>query len=95
MYRLFLILTLVPSLVWGDLGDTMAQSEHKYGEPSATGSPRIWKYVHGPFRIWQTFDDTGHCDIAEFSSLDPASPLTPAQLTRLRCKPSTMSLETQ
>jgi len=84
MFCLFLFLALVPSwAALADLGDTMAQSELKYGEPAATGSPRIWKYVHGPFRIWQTFDDTGHCAIAEFSPLDHASPLSFAQCAEL------------
>ena len=74
MFRLFLIFVLVPSLAFADLGDTPQSARIKYGVPSATGSPQILTYVHGKYRIWQTYDDTGHCVIAEFSPLDHAAP---------------------
>jgi hypothetical protein len=76
------LLAFVP-MVRANLGDTMQESVLKYGPASATGSPQILVYIHPPFRIWQTFDDTGHCSIAEFSPLDRATPFTAAQCAEL------------
>jgi hypothetical protein len=80
---LFLILALVPTLAWAALGDTMAQSALKYGEPSAPGSPQILVYTHPPFRIWQCYSPEGHCVIAQFSPLDRTMPFTPTQCADL------------
>jgi hypothetical protein len=78
-----LILAFAPGVALADLGDTMAQSELKYGESSPTGSPQILVYTHPPFRIWQTFDDNGICVIAEFSPLDRTAPFTAVQCAEL------------
>jgi hypothetical protein len=83
MFRIFLFLALVPSLALADLDDTMQESVLKYGPASATRSPQILVYTHPPFRIWQVFDDTGHCAIAEFSPLDRATPFTADQCAEL------------
>jgi hypothetical protein len=54
-----LLLALIPNLGFANLDDTMQESALKYGPPTATGSPQILVYTHPPFRIWQTYDDTG------------------------------------
>jgi hypothetical protein len=77
------LLALVPTLVCANLGDTMQESVLKYGPASATGSPLILMYVHAPYHIWQSDDDTGHCVIAEFSPLDRATPFTASQCAEL------------
>jgi hypothetical protein len=54
-----LLLALIPNLGFANLDDTMQESALKYEPPTATGSPQILVYTHPPFRIWQTYDDTG------------------------------------
>jgi hypothetical protein len=66
MFRFFLFLAFVPALARADLGDTMEESALKYGPASATGSPQILTYVYNQMCVWQIYDDTGHCIVAEF-----------------------------
>jgi hypothetical protein len=67
---------LVPGLAFADLGDTLESARIKYGDPSATGHPHIWAYVHNLFRIWQTYDDKGICVIVEYCLVNNG-PFTP------------------
>jgi hypothetical protein len=91
---LFLILAFVPGLAFADLGDTLASSRIKYGDPSPTGSPQLLAYIHGKkYRIWQTYDAAGRCVIAEYSLLN-GGPLTSAdcaELDRNNHLPGTLS----
>lgn len=85
MQRIIVILLLAfaSAPARADLDDTMQESVLKYGPASATGSPLILMYVHAPYRIWQTYDASGHCAIAEFSPLDRAATFTRAQCAEL------------
>jgi Trypsin-like peptidase domain len=91
MKRIIVTLLLSSSLLGfipralADLDDTIAESAIKYGPPTATGSSQILVYTHSPYRIWQTYDNTGHCAIAEFSPLDHATPFTAHDLAELDC----------
>jgi hypothetical protein len=80
---LLLLLALVPGwAAWADLGDTMSESELKYGPPTATGSPQIWTYTHDRYHIWQIYDGDGVCIVAEFRLMNNG-PFTPAQCAEL------------
>jgi Trypsin-like peptidase domain len=91
MKRIIVTLLLASSLLafisraLADLDDTMEESAIKYGPPTATGSPQILAYTHPPFRIWQSYDKTGHCVIAEFRPLDHAVLFTAHSLAELDC----------
>jgi hypothetical protein len=78
------LLVFVP-MTRADLDDTMEESAIKYGPPTATGSLQILVYTHSPYRIWQTYDNTGHCVIAEYNPLDHARPFTAHDLAELDC----------
>ena len=75
------LLASIPRLAFADLGDTMEIARLKYGLASATNTPNILSYVHGRFRIWQSYVDN-LAVIAEFSPLDH-TPLTPAECREL------------
>jgi hypothetical protein len=75
------LLLVVPRPTFADLGDTLEQSALKYGAPSPTGDEHILEYVHGPWRIWQSYVHDV-CAIAEFRRAD-RGPLTPADCQKL------------
>ena len=77
----FFLLAFVPRLALADLGDTRELARSKYGEPSATKTANILSYVHGRYRIWQTYVNDV-CAIAEFCPLDHG-PLTPGECREL------------
>ena len=81
MFRLFLILALVPRLALADL-DTLSSAQAKYGEPSATGSPQIWTYTHDGYHVWQIYDVKGVCIVAEFRQANNG-PLSTADCQKL------------
>lgn len=85
MKAIIVTLLLVSRLAYADLDDTIEESVLKYGPASATASPQILTYTTDRFRIWQTFDDSGHCAIAEFAPLDPAAPFTAHELAEMDC----------
>jgi hypothetical protein len=70
------ILASIPHLALANLGDTMQASVLKYGPASGSGSPQILAYRTNRMRIWQIYDASGHCVIAEFSPLDHAAPFS-------------------
>jgi hypothetical protein len=65
------LLTLVPTLAFADIGDTLQSSRAKYGDP-VTGSenPHELVYNHNGCRIAQTYNDDGVCAVAQFCRLD-------------------------